>query len=297
VQPPATQGPTPQQQKDFTDYLNKAAQFLGTQQGADPTGGIDFNGLISATTQGANDNSAKIQALYAALGQNYQNDAPAIGQNFDTGIANVNTANQGAVQTINDAYNQARAAQTAQLQALGIGDAAGVIAGKGEDMGKDQAGAISNLAQSANAVNNQLATNKTAALDYNTKIAQAAPQEGVDKASAIQQKLQQDLATIRAQQAQQQQQASSSQSDYLNELLSLAQGMSGFDAKQSAQSDSNAIAALKQQLAQQKFAASQKPVGLSPSAQANLYNGILRTVGGDPKKANDILSQYLAAIK
>lgn len=302
--PQAPAAPTPQQQQSFADYLNAAAQMLGPQAAnapGDPTGGVDFAGLQAQTTQAANDNSSKLRALYDALGQNYMADAPAIQQNFDSGINSVNAANQGASQNVNNAYDQARAAQTAQLQALGIGDAAGVIAGKGESSTADQAAAISNLAQSANAVNNQLATNKTAALDYNTKIAQAAPQEGVDKSALIQQKLQQDLATIRAQQMQAEQQAAqqsqSSQSGYLNELLGLANGMAGFDTKQSAQSDNNALNALKQQLAQQKFDASQRQSGLSPAAQANMYSSILKTVGGDPKKAADILSQYLAANK
>lgn len=188
-------------QPGFLDFLQQAQQLMGSG-GGPARSGVDFAGLRAQSTQTADDASARLRAMYAALHDRFVGDAPAIQQNFDQGAQSVGDNAAEATGNVNDAYDAARQAQTAQLAALGIGDAAGVIAGNGESSTNDQAHAVANIAQNQAANQNQLSSGRTASLNYNGQIADAALQQGTDSASQIQRALQDKLAEISAQEAQ-----------------------------------------------------------------------------------------------
>jgi hypothetical protein len=277
------QAPAPQQsaaEPNFLDFLAQAAGLVGP---GDPTGGIDFGGLRQSATQTANDASAKLQAMYNALHNQYLADAPAIQQNFDTGVQGIGNNAAAATGDINNAYDAARQAQTAQLAALGIGDAAGVIAGKGESSTGDQARAVSNVAQDQAAGQNQLTTNKASSLDYNGRIAQAASQQGTDDAAKIAQALQQQLAQYDLQEQQARAQAASSQG---SQIQNLAQTLFGAYMKQQEDDNNNAYraASLGQKQTSASAAAKQRSLSNYTSNLVALINK-----GMDPQEAAKIL--------
>lgn len=276
--PPPPAAPTPD--PSFLDYLAQASQLVGAP---DMTAGIDFSGQESQARQTAGDASAKLQAMYNALHNNFQNDAPAIAQNFDAGTQAVGSNAAAATGDINNAYDAARQAQTAQLAALGIGDAAGVIAGKGESSTGDQAHAVANVIQNRDANQNQLAAGKTSSLNYNGQIANAALQQGTDSAAKIQQVLAQKLMDI---QQQAEQARISSQGNYQSEIRQLAQDLFNSDMSTRKQNDANQLAAAKLQQSASSTRNSQAAAAQRSrnAAYTSIFNSLVRN-GTDPQIA------------
>lgn len=270
--PAQAPAPTPTPPPSLADYLAEASKMLPPPSFA---GALDFGKLAQQDVNQTNDVASRIQAMYNALSGDYKADAPTINAQYNQGINDVGAAQNAATGDVNNAYADARQAQSAQLAALGIGNAAGVIADKGTDAGGDQAAAIANLIQNGTAVKNQLTQGRTSALDYNTKVAQAAPQEGADKSAALQRQLQSDLAQLQQSQAQQSTSMASAQNDYFNNLLQYAQAMGGFDQKNTAADNSNEINA--QKLALQQAIAGSKSKSSASSSRAALVASLVKS--------------------
>lgn len=195
------------------------AQALGMLPGG---GSVNYDPQRQALRERAGDADSRLAAMYRQLQGSYAADAPVIDAAYDTAQAGVNTATDQGVSNINNAYDKARADQTAQLAALGIGDAAAVIAGAGQDSGSEQAAQVGNLEQNRGANVNQLETDQRASGAYNTRIGQAAGLEGNLTRAANQSRLQQLLAEI---DAQEQQENASLQSNNRSAALSLASSL------------------------------------------------------------------------
>jgi hypothetical protein len=117
------------------NLVNKGKAYLdsvfpeGKKGGKKASGGSGGGGGAAVDPyagfkSGRKSDRARLEALY----QQYQNMIGAgetgINQNFGTAATNLGNAYGGAVQNINAGYDAARAAQTAQLQALGLTDVA-----------------------------------------------------------------------------------------------------------------------------------------------------------------------------
>jgi hypothetical protein len=185
------------------DYYNQNG--LGAQS-------VDYSPLIAATQQTYGDASNRLLAMYNALHNSFQNDAGNVGSIFDQAKTADQSAADQATGDINSAYDAARAAQTKQFNDLGIGEAlANIVSNGAGTTNADQANALSRVATSNQSNQNQLNTNKSAALNYNTGIANSALQGGTDRAANLQQQLAQQIAQI-----QQQQQAANNQIQQAN---------------------------------------------------------------------------------
>lgn len=202
---------------NYLDALAQAQALMGGQSA--PT--VDYSPLIQQTQQTYGDASNRLLAMYNALHNNFQNDAGNIGGIFDQAKTASQQAADQATGDINNAYDAARAAQTKQFNDLGIGEALAAITANGEGtMGADQANALSRAATSNQANQNQLDTNKSAALNYNTGIANSALQGGTDRAAQLQSQLAQAVAQIRQQQATANSQLASAQAGNVTDLAS-----------------------------------------------------------------------------
>ncbi|HEY3491699.1 MAG TPA: hypothetical protein VGK43_02030 [Solirubrobacterales bacterium] len=180
----------------IAEALARAMQMIGGG------GGVNYDPQRQALRERAGEADSRLEAMYRQLQGSYAADAPVIDEFYTDATEGVNTATNQGVSNINAAYDKARADQTAQLAALGIGDAAAVIQNAGQDAGADQAAAVSNLEQNRGANVNQLASDRSAAGAYNKRIGQAAGLEGNLQRATNQSRLSQLLAEIDAQEQQ-----------------------------------------------------------------------------------------------
>lgn len=103
----------------YLDALKQAQDYLGQNGGGSSF--IDYSPLINQTRQTYGDASNRLLAMYQALHNNFQNDAGSIGSIFDQAKNADTQAANTATGEINQAYNNARQAQTDQFNALGSG--------------------------------------------------------------------------------------------------------------------------------------------------------------------------------
>lgn len=189
------------QQFTFMDALKQAQDYFNQNGMGQPS--VDYSPLIAQTRKTYGDASNRLLSMYQALHNNFQGDASGIGGLFDQAKADTQASAKGATDAINQAYNNARQDQTNQFNALGIGDAlANIVSNGAGTTTEDQANHLAQVAASSQASQNQLNANKSAALNYNTGIANSALQGGTDRAANLQNQLAQAIAQIQQQQQQ-----------------------------------------------------------------------------------------------
>lgn len=268
----------------FADYLQMANEMgLGGS-------GTDYAALMNQLRANAANADAKLAAMYGQLQNSIDADAAGIAQNFDTNGQNLNQNAASALDTINNAYQAARDAQTQQFQQLGIQDAAGVLAAQGGAAAGDQANAVGNVAQNSGANAQQNAQNRTAALNYNTGISNAAGLEGAVQRAAVQQELANRLAELQTQQSSEGNQRSQS---LFQAALGMAQNPSIFDPNYKG----NPMDALKAQLlAAQVTAQDLKNQGLAANSSGAIggnlsqYQTLAQAYGIDPSDQEAFLN-------
>lgn len=284
--------PTPPPPYSMVDALNDARRYLSDQSGSPQdrfnaimAGVPDYSPLIQQTQQTFGDASNRLLAMYNALHNNFQNDAGTVGGVFDQAKTADQSAADNATGSINSAYDAARAAQTKQFNDLGIGDAlAAIQANNAGSTTADQANALSRVASSNQANQNQLEANKSAALNYNTGIANSALQGGTDRAAQLQSQLAAAIAQI------QQQQSNAYNSAYSQAIQAAQSGPSASDISSLANSlynnDPNT-----QQYADKLYQSQQKQQGTD-------INSILRAMGalGNNNQKTPMTPQQILAI-
>lgn len=269
-------------EKTFADYLAEARSMTGG-------GGPDYTAQINNTKAQAGASDARLAAMYKQLQDSYAADAGGIQQNYDaTKAAQLDNAKQASEQTA-QGYSSARDAQSKQLAALGIQDAAGVLASQGGNAARDAAVANSNIAQNQLANVNQTDAHKASALTYNTRIGQAAGAEGASQRATLQNTLAAKLAELQTAQSQASSQGSSS-------ALSLAGQLADFDnaaaQRRAAANDPMAQIAAQQAAANltkttlqnQNYAAAQG--GSAVGANLAEYQKLAVKYGVDPADSN-----------
>lgn len=301
AKPPVVQAPPPpipgpeqidrsniQKPETISDIL---ARYMAMANGLGLGGngsGTDYSALTNQLRSNAAQGDARLAAMYNQLQNSFKADAPGIAQNFDSAGNAIGQNAAAATAGVNSAYQAARDAQTKQLAALGIGDAAAVLASNGGLAARDQAAAASNIQQNQAANANQNTQQKTSALNYNTGIANAAQLEGATQRATLQQQLANKLAELQTQQGADR---AAGKTSVFNAALQLMQmdpnNPSNIAAGQSAQAKTDlqnqmlAAQLLGQQLKNQNF---QATTGQSPDAGANFQQlqKMFVAAGGDP---------------
>jgi hypothetical protein len=195
---PQPQQEPQQRQLTFADYLAMANQMgLGGD-------GTDYSALERQLRANASEGDAKLKAMYGQLRSSIDADEAGIAQNYDRGRSGIEGAARQAAAETNSGYDAARAAQTQQMKALGIEQAAAVLAGQGGAAASDQAAANANIAQNKQAGVTQNRANRSAAVNYNTGIGNAAGLEGQVQRAALQQQLANKLAELQTAQSESQ---------------------------------------------------------------------------------------------
>lgn len=207
------------------DFLQQAQGLIGGGEG----GGVErvsYDPLRQAARGRFTEGDAKLEAMYRQLQNSIGAQSGTIASNYDSGAQALNQNAAQGQNTIGDAYQAARDAQTRQLQQLGIGDAAAVIASNGTDAGDEQAAALAGVEQNraANVGANEAA--KQAGLTQNASHVSAAGLAGAEQRGRLQSELSQLLGeydVAEQQQNAQLQQASRARSQDPTQALSIAQ--------------------------------------------------------------------------
>lgn len=177
--------------KTLADYLMQARSMgLG---GGDGTNYDALSGQLRANGAAGD---AKLAAMYDALARSTAGDAAGIKANFDNTGSKMAASSATANKDTSQAYNSTRDAQTAQFKALGIEDAAGVLAANGGQAARDQNIAQANIAQNSAANQNQNTAKAGNAQQYNTGVVQSNRSAGVEARSHLQQQLSTKLAEL-----------------------------------------------------------------------------------------------------
>ena len=188
LDPIALQAPPP---KTLLDYINEA-NGLGLGGG----GGTNYDALSGQLRTNGAQGDAKLQAMYDQLSRSVAAEAPAIRQNYAGTGASITQNATDANNMVQQSYNSTRDAQTKQLAALGIGDAAGVLASNGGLAARDQSMASSSIAQKQQAALDSNAAHSASAVQYNTGVGNAAQLAGTEARSALQRQLSTKLAEL-----------------------------------------------------------------------------------------------------
>lgn len=265
----------------FSRYLSEAENFV--------PGASDW-GMVENSLRGrAGEYDAKLAAMYKALQGAIQADAPVIGGIYDEGISAVDESAQQATQAIMEGYDSARNAQTQQLSALGIGEAAGTLAADGGGLGfaaQDQGQATERVAETNQTNEDALTKNKAAALNFNTGMGEVAQLEGVESRGQLQNSLTDaltEMAFARSQEAKQRQAT-------IFEVATQLQR----DAQAGLEPDPEMLQALAEFNAEQQQLAFENALS-GRKVNSNVMLKLLDQTGGDQEKASQIYAEWQAA--
>jgi hypothetical protein len=183
--------------KTLADYMAQAKSMgLG---GGD---GTNYDGLINQIKANGQSGDAKLAAMYNALANSNAGEATGIKTNFDTTGSKIAAASDAASKDTAQAYDSTRAAQTQQLNDLGIQGAASVLAANGSQSARDQNIALSNIASGKATNLNQNTAHGANAQQYNTGVVESNRAAGVQARSGLQQQLATKLAELEQAKAQ-----------------------------------------------------------------------------------------------
>jgi len=168
--------------KTVADFLVQAREMLKSDSQKTISG-------IDAKDSALRSNAAGIQGQmsngYAGLVKNIMDQAPAVAQNFQTGISEVGTSAAAAQKVMSDSAAAAQTQQQAIMNRLGIADANIPLINNGNTLADQTAGNIADSAARAQSAQNRLASDQTTAVNTNNSTGQAAAMYGQNEQNRI----------------------------------------------------------------------------------------------------------------
>lgn len=168
------------------DYMSQAQQMYAPQYQY-------LDQLTSSAQQQAKAQQAKLQQIYGALSSDILGQNKTIGSQYDSGINNVNSAYNGALQATGARFDQTNSEAEEILRRLGIEQAGANVFGKSGEAEKLLSGII---AANGGAAATNLREGKQSALTYNTNMGSAAKMAGAEAQRGVGSKLQEFLQQI-----------------------------------------------------------------------------------------------------
>lgn len=224
VQPQAEETSLP----DLQSFLSQAMAILG---GGEELPGVNYDPLRANARNQSQEYDARLAAMYNQLQNSMRQDGTALQGSYQTAIDDTAQRAQQSQESIQGAGEAASAANMQQLQALGLGEAAGNAVSEGRDLNTQLAGAIQEAAARGQIAGDQLQSNQQSAVQANNGLVGAAGLEGNLQRSRVQSELAQLLAQydMEEQQANQQVAAQNAQSrnSAMGQGLNLAQALYG----------------------------------------------------------------------
>lgn len=229
--------------RDLASAIAAAQEMIGGGGGGafwEELPRISYDPMRADARSRASDYDARIQAMYNQLANSIREDAGAIQQNFGNAIQSNTERTAGTQADIQAASDAAMARNMQQLEALGIGEAAGQIVAQGRDLNTQTAGDLAATAQRGQIAGDRLGAGQAASVAHNQNLAGVAGLEGAEQQGRIGRELGQLLAQydmaeqeanqqIAMQNAQGRQAAQDRQSSNFGQVLNLAQALIGDD--------------------------------------------------------------------
>ncbi len=284
--------------KSFADYLAVAQQLLGSGSSSAATPDLSVFANQASQVQGqAADADSKLAAMYSALQNNFNSQAPGIAAQYKAASNDLAANSDQAASSVNKGYASAEASLAAQLKKQGIGDAMQVIANHGTSLQGDQAQANANIQQDKAATLNHNTGDGQAALTYNKGVSNAAQLAGGEARATNQLNLQKLLGSIDSQKAAAQlsaQNAATSNAPSASAISDLAQQLFQNDPS-SEYSDTPAeqLKGSAAATAANKAMASQD--ASTKSRLSSTYTALLKINNGDADKTNTMIKQMQKA--
>lgn len=240
----------------FLSNLMEALGIVGDGGGMDR---VSYDPLRNDARSRSTEYDARLNAMYNQLQGSIRDDGATIQGNYQGAIDQNATRSAEAQQQIQGASDAAQASNMQQLQALGLGEAAGNIVAKGQDLNTQTAGAVQDAAARGQISGDALQQNQQSAGAHNTSLVGAAGLEGNLQRARVQS----ELASLLAQYDMEEQQANqqvdqfnaSQRNSSLGQAMSLAQQLYGSEIDQRDYRDQ--LAQMQYEMANQ----SQRPAG------------------------------------
>lgn len=211
--------------------------------------GVDYDPLRNDARARGAEYDARISAMYDQLQNRMRQDGVGVQEGYQQAIDSTADRTQSAQQNIQGASDAAAARNLQQLQALGIGEAAGNIVQEGRDLNSDTARAVQDAAARGQISGDNLQQNRQSAGTLNNSLVGAAGLEGNLQRARVQS----ELGSLLAQYDMEEQQArQQSQQQSLAQAMSLAGALTDNDWKQRGYQDD-----LSRYLAEQQAAGAQ----------------------------------------
>lgn len=233
----ARRGPSKQAQQQtpmgdtaLPSFLSNLMEALG-YVGNGSMDYVDYDPLRNDARSRGTEYDARLNAMYNQLQGSIRDDGTTLQGSYQGAIDDTaERAAQAQAQT-QQAGDAAQARNTQQLQALGIGEAAGNIVEQGRDLNTDVAAAVQDAASRGQIAGDALQQNQQSAVQHNTNLVGAAGLEGNLQRARVQS----ELGSLLAQYDMQEQQANqevdqfnaSQANNGLSQAMSLAEALTG----------------------------------------------------------------------
>lgn len=277
----------PKQQPQTEDtglpsFLANLMEALGMVDGGSS---VDYDPLRNDARSRGAEYDARLAAMYNQLQGEMRNDGAGIQQNYQGAIDQNAMRTAEAQQSLQGASDAASDRNLQQLQALGIGEAAGNIVEEGRDLNSDTARAVQDAVARGQISGENLSQNQQSAGAHNTNLVGAAGLEGNLQRARVQSELGSLLSQYDMQEQEANQQA---QQQSLSQAMSLAGALTDDQWKRQGYQDD-----LSQYLAEQQSAQQQ---GMQPN-KLNESMQFLQQLMQSPQFANQDIEAILPYIQ
>jgi hypothetical protein len=191
----------------------------------------DYDPLREDAQGRGSEYDARLNAMYNQLQGSIRDDGKGLKEGYQEAIDSTGERSQQAKQDIQGASDAANERNLQQLEALGIGEAAGNIVAEGRDLNSDTARAVQDTVARGQLAGNALTSDQAGAVTHNTNLVGAAGLEGNLQRARVQSELSSLLAQydMEEQQANQQitAQNAQAQSGAFSQAMSLANSLTG----------------------------------------------------------------------
>lgn len=221
-----------QSEFDLMSFADALAQAQGLLSGMGVGSSVSYDPLRNQARSQWADADARTLAMAQELQKTIGAQGAALGQTYDTSLADTNKATQFANNQNLQSAEGMKSMLSQQAQALGIEEAVANSVNGGNYAARDTTDRAADTAARGQITSNQLIGNKASALDFNSDLVGAAGLSGQQARLARQNELSRLLAGY---DVQEQEANAASQNDFLSQALGLAgqlQGTNRDDYKQ-----------------------------------------------------------------
>lgn len=217
----------PEANTGLPSFLSNLLESLGMVGTVDAGDGPNFDPLRQDARNRGSEYDAKLAAMYNQLQGAMRQDGAGLQQSYQGAIDQNAQRTDQTEASIQGASDAAAARNLQQLQALGIGEAAGNIVAEGRDLNSDTARAVQDASARGQISGNNLSQNQQSAAQHNTNLVGAAGLEGNLQRARVQSELSSLLAQYDMQEEQGREEARQRAQQAQQSALSQAMGLAG----------------------------------------------------------------------